>query len=175
MKQALVLSGNSYAGRHIVQRFVMSGEYDVRITIGRETTAYHNPANTASITPVEAVEESKQKREETTLQSYQDVQSIEPRYAKDVRGFQHSVLAADVIVAVVNDDDDCAEAHAAVKVLAHTHTNVEKTFVLLSSCMTWAETIRHARNALRRRRVDEAQVAIESFRDEYGDDEELPV
>lgn len=46
------------------------------------------------------------------------------------------MLHSDVVVALVDNDDDCAEAHAALKILANTCYDVEKTFVLVSSLIT---------------------------------------
>eukprot|EP00760_Papus_ankaliazontas_P004383 PhM_4_TR11852/c0_g1_i1/m.65885/K00939/adk, AK; adenylate kinase len=56
----------------------------------------------------------------------------------DATAFKARVLMSDVVVCILNDTLE--EATAAVKVLNAEHYSVEKTFVLVSSMMTWGAT-----------------------------------
>ncbi|KAL7697698.1 Dpy-30 motif containing protein [Lotmaria passim] len=167
MKRVLVLNGDSYVGRHVVRAFHQSREYDVEIT---RSTSAHTPG-----TPLCQHQQQQQQREADEHASLPaDIRScvcgIVPKHNDDTEVFRTRVLANDVVVAVLQDD--VYEATCAIRILESTHYEVEKTFVLVSSVVTWAYTLVSERARARLTRQRERQEARDTFFEELLDQED---
>jgi hypothetical protein len=98
------------------------------------------------------------------------VSGIVPKHNDDTEGFRTRLLANDVVVAVL--EDDVYEATCAIRILESTHYNVEKTFVLVSSALTWAYTLESERARARLTRQRERAEARDTLLEGVLDEEE---
>ncbi|KAG5475961.1 hypothetical protein CUR178_03676 [Leishmania enriettii] len=98
------------------------------------------------------------------------VSDIVPKHNENTEEFRKRLLANDVVIAVLQDDT--YEAMCAIRILAGTHYDVEKTFVLVSSVVTWAYTLTSERARARAMRQSEREEERNSFLDELLDAED---
>lgn len=256
MKRVLVLSGDSYVGRHVVQLFHNSGEYEVDVTLS------HKPHGLAAVShlchrasPTDDTELSArldssdpsataQTAPSVPLELQGCVQNLVPNYVSAPYDFTREVVSYDVIVGVLDENDDednhniskdtvdantsdttkksslnhddatdkggvshdaridgnvassnshtntpstarvkgdgvtavdsVFEAESAIRALQNTHFSVEKTFVLVSSVLTWADTARQECAQQRRAQREARARQRAAFYEEFGSDAELP-
>lgn len=100
------------------------------------------------------------------------VSAVVPRHNSAPDEFCRRVLANDIIIGVLEDDH--YEAECAIKVLLGSHYEVEKTFVLVSSCITWAHTLTAERHIARMTRRAEREAELAAFLEDAEEDEEIP-
>ncbi|CAC9500370.1 Dpy-30_motif_containing_protein_-_putative [Leishmania infantum] len=98
------------------------------------------------------------------------VSSIVPKHNDNTEEFRKRLLANDVVIAVLQDDT--YEAMCAIRILAGTHYDVEKTFVLVSSAVTWAYTLTSERARARAMRQWEREEERNAFLEELLDAED---
>ncbi|CBZ28299.1 conserved hypothetical protein [Leishmania mexicana MHOM/GT/2001/U1103] len=98
------------------------------------------------------------------------VRGIVPKHNDNTEEFRKRLLANDVIIGVLQDDT--YEAMCAIRILAGTHYDVEKTFVLVSSAVTWAYTLTSERARARAMRQQEREEERNAFLEELLDTEE---
>lgn len=98
------------------------------------------------------------------------VSSIVPKHNDNTEEFRTRLLANDVVIAVLQDDT--YEAMCATRILAGTHYDVEKTFVLVSSAVTWADTLTSERARARTMRQREREEERNAFLEELLDAED---
>ncbi|KAG5501545.1 hypothetical protein JKF63_03374 [Porcisia hertigi] len=98
------------------------------------------------------------------------VSGIVPKHNDNTEEFRERLLANDVIIAVLQDDT--YEAMCAIRILAGTHYDVEKTFVLVSSAVTWAYTLTSERARARATQRKEREEEREAFLEELLDAED---
>ncbi|KPI86529.1 hypothetical protein ABL78_4394 [Leptomonas seymouri] len=95
---------------------------------------------------------------------------VVPKHNNDTEAFRTRLLANDVVVAVL--EDDAYEATCAIRILESTHYEVEKTFVLVSSAVTWAYTLVSERARARLTQQLERAEARDNFFEELLEAEE---
>ncbi|KAG5475430.1 hypothetical protein LSCM1_03547 [Leishmania martiniquensis] len=95
------------------------------------------------------------------------VSDIVPKHNDNTEEFRRRLLANDVVIAVLQDDT--YEAMCAIRILAGTHYDVEKTFVLVSSVVTWAYTLTSERARARAARQSERAEERSNFLEELLD------
>ncbi|KAG5501082.1 hypothetical protein GH5_04676 [Leishmania sp. Ghana 2012 LV757] len=98
------------------------------------------------------------------------VSDVVPKHNENTEEFRKRLLANDVVIAVLQDDT--YEAMCAIRILAGTHYDVEKTFVLVSSAVTWAYTLTSERARARAMRQSEREEERNSFLEELLDAED---
>lgn len=102
------------------------------------------------------------------------VDHIVPRHNDASEVFGKRLIENDIIVAIL--EDDMYEAECAIKILMGTHYEVEKTFVLVSSMLTWANTLTAERFVVRAQRKAQRNADLMAFLEDNEDneDEEVP-
>ncbi|CAD2221489.1 hypothetical protein AGDE_16522 [Angomonas deanei] len=198
MKRVLILNGDSFVGIQTAKTFFYSKEYEVSVTLTNrdDDTAlkvrYTPPKkDAATLNPIvirgeplsvketlSALDGEKNEEEEeilipAALQPY--IQHVVPSHNANPEAFCRLLLEQDVVVAVL--EDDSYEAECAIKVLLGSHYEVEKTFVLVSSVMTWAYTVPSERSrarAAKREEMERERLNFLEEREEGEEEEEIP-
>lgn len=148
MKRLFVSEVDTLLGRKVCDLFAATKEYEITGTVRSDEQAYL--LGHKQLPP--------------------HVSSITPSYRTGNVAFKAAVLHADAIVCLMRDD--MIEAEAATKMLRNGHYEVEKTLVVVSSVMTWANTV--ASRKAEERAEREAERAARIAEGEDVDDEEVP-
>lgn len=165
MKKLFVSELDTALGRRIVEKFGRTQEFEI---VG---TTRSDPVR-AGLSPEEAADEMAK-----PLPPW--VKEIVPAYVNDPVEFKKKVLDADVIICPMRDS--AQEAAAAIRMLANMPFDVEKTFVLVSSTLTWADTYTRQKAEEAAARFEERQAALEAGEEldeepeEAAEPEEVPV
>ena len=117
MKRVLISQVDSPLGGQLVRLFERTTDYEVFGTVRANELEYLCGAMTPPV----------------------GVTKVVPSYRTERKAFKVALLSADVIVSLLNDDT--METEAAAKMLCHAHFEVEKTFVVVSSVLSWANTL----------------------------------
>ncbi|CCW70491.1 unnamed protein product [Phytomonas sp. Hart1] len=168
MKRVLVINGDSYVGKHVARTFYNSHEYEVEITLSRTSNENsldpHNPTSLPLM-----FNHSPSTEVPPDMRTY--VSRVVTSHKESPREFCQKVLENDIIIAIL--EDDAHDAECAAKVLLGSHYEVEKTYVLVSSIFTWAETLNSERAKVRAERRREAALERAAER-EFDDDDADP-
>lgn len=148
MKRLFVSELDTLLGKRVCELFSTTKEYEITGTVRNNELEYLLGAR--------------------LLPPY--VSSVTPSYRTGNVAFKEAILRSDIIVCLTRDD--VIEAEAAAKMLRNEHYEVEKTLVVLSSVMTWADTV--ASRKAQEKAEKEADRAERIANGEDVDDEEAP-
>jgi adenylate kinase family enzyme len=146
MKRLFVSELDTLLGQRIVEKFGKTGEYRIVGTLRDDPVRQGYAAEQAA------------ERARKPLPPW--VSEIVPGYLNDNVEFKRQVLAADVVVCPMRDSP--TEAAAAVRMLRNEPFDVEKSLVVVSSVLTWADTYKAQRAAELAEREAERRAAIEA-------------
>lgn len=140
MKRLFVTELDTQLGRRVTEKFGLTKEFEIIGTVRSLDLQPRSPST--AVTPDSDGGESsavaQRAQPDNLSQVLPHVQEVVPRYTDDAVEFKRRVLEADIIICPLRDS--ILEAEAALKMLAHTPFETEKTFVLVSSMLTWANT-----------------------------------
>ena len=137
MKRVFIGELDTFLSRRLVDRFAKALDWEIRGTL--------RP-------PVAVVE--------GTLPPPPLVTAVVPGYAANVDEFKRVILDSDVIIFPLTDS--ITDASAAIRMLSHISYDVEKTFVLVSSCVTWSQTFAKQKAIAAALKAEERRAAIEA-------------
>lgn len=157
MKKVLICEVNTFLGQRVCERFEKTHEWDV---IGTRRPFVSSDCQGGDADTIPGLKE------------------WIPGYLEDAVEFKRRVLDSDVVICPLTDNSQ--EAFAAIRMLSNTSFDTEKTFVLVSSVQTWADTHLSEKTIAEAEKQAERQALIaagEEVPDEEpeAEPEELPV